>query len=161
MLKLDAGQVVLKDGKLTGGNFRIDMSSLSCSDLTDSSLNEMLIHHLRSDDFFSVDAHPHAESIIESANLIEGINGSPNCEIKGNLTLRGAVFPLEISATSGQLPDGGFTAHAFTRFDRTLWGSIYGSGKFFSRVGMHLVDDLVQIHVHIVTEATPRIGQPG
>ena len=35
-------------------------------------------------------------------------------------------------------------------FDRTLWGSIYGSGKFFRRLAGHLVNDLVEIQVKVV-----------
>jgi hypothetical protein len=40
-------------------------------------------------------------------------------------------------------------------FDRTLWGSEYGSGKLFARLGQHLVNDFVHLHLKIVTAPTP------
>jgi hypothetical protein len=39
-------------------------------------------------------------------------------------------------------------------FDRTQWGSIYGSGKFFSRLGQHVVNDVIHLHLKIVTAAS-------
>ena len=41
-------------------------------------------------------------------------------------------------------------AQAVFAFDRTVWGSIYGSGKFFQRLGMHLVNDLIEVQVRLL-----------
>ena len=35
--------------------------------------------------------------------------------------------------------------------DRTQWGSIYGSGKFFARLGQHVVNDLIHLHLKVTT----------
>ena len=34
--------------------------------------------------------------------------------------------------------------------DRTRWGITYGSPRFFERLGMHLVFDLISIQLRIV-----------
>ncbi|MDB6079317.1 MAG: rhodanese y domain and YceI domain protein [Akkermansiaceae bacterium] len=151
-LSLSAGSVTIERGELKGGSFRIDMNSLSCADLTDSAMNAMLIKHLRSDDFFAVADFPVAEFTITAATPVAALPGLPNCRITGLLSLRGATRVLEIPASITHRDEGGYTARAFFGLDRTLWGSYYGSGRFFSRIGMHLVDDLVQIHLHVVTE---------
>jgi hypothetical protein len=35
--------------------------------------------------------------------------------------------------------------------DRTLWNVLYGSGKYFRRLGGHLVNDQIEIQLRIVT----------
>jgi len=37
-------------------------------------------------------------------------------------------------------------------FDRTRWKVLYGSGRFFHRLGMNLVNDLIQLEIKIVTQ---------
>ncbi len=152
-LKLKDGQVVLENGRLTGGTIRIDMESLSCSDLADSAMNRMLIDHLRSDDFFSVAEHPDATFAIVSAEPVEGCtSGTPSHRITGDLTLRGKTARISFDALIAEKEDGSFTAQAMPDLDRTLFGSIYGSGKFFARLGQHVVNDLVHLHLKVVTE---------
>jgi hypothetical protein len=36
-------------------------------------------------------------------------------------------------------------------FDRTHWNVLYGSGRYFQGLGMHLVYDLVDLEIKIVT----------
>ena len=151
-LKLKDGFVELKDGKLVAADFRIDMDSIACSDLTDSKLNGMLIGHLRTDDFFDVANHPVAEFVVSSAEPIEGVPaGLPNHRIKGELTLCGKSHAVEFDALVAWKDDGSCVAQAVLDFDRTRWGSIYGSGRFFSRLGQHVVNDLVHLHVKVAT----------
>ncbi len=151
-LKLKSGFVDLKGGELVGAEFNIDMDSIGCSDLTDSKLNRMLIDHLRTDDFFDVSHHPEARFVVSSAGPIRGVSdGLPNHRIKGELTLRGKSVPLELDALVAWKEDGSCVAQAVLDFDRTRWGSIYGSGKFFSRLGQHVVNDLIHLHVKVAT----------
>jgi polyisoprenoid-binding protein YceI len=152
-LKLRDGHVELNDGRLVGGTIRVDMESLSCSDLTDSKMNRMLIDHLRSDDFFSVADHPAATFVVTSSEPIVGCTaGMPSHRITGDLTVRGKTSPISFEALVAEKDDGTFTAQATPDFDRTVFGSIYGSGKFFSRLGQHVVNDLVHLHLKVVTE---------
>lgn len=153
-LKLGKGYISIKDDAVIKGEFNVDMASLHCSDLSDSGLNAMLINHLRSSDFFSVDENLTAKFVLSEAAKIETIPGQPNYTFRGNFTLRGKTNPLEIPALVSEKNEGGFVAQAFITLDRTLWGSVYGSGKFFSRLGQHLVSDHIQLHLKVVTQST-------
>lgn len=155
-LSLGGGSVTIEDGLLHGGHFTIDMASLGCTDITDSALNAMLIAHLESDDFFHTAEYPVARfSITAAAFLEEATPGVPNYIIRGELSLRGITLPIEFPAVIAQNTDGSFTAQATVEIDRTLWGSEYGSGKLFARLGQHLVNDFVQLHLKVVTAAQP------
>ncbi|HEY5893421.1 MAG TPA: YceI family protein [Chthoniobacterales bacterium] len=153
-LALSSGHVVVENGHLQSGRFTIDMMSLGCSDIMDSALNATLIAHLRSDDFFAVNRFPNADFVISSANLLAGATlGTPNYHIRGDFTLRGVTREIEFPAVIGQQSDGGYTAQAIFGIDRTQWGAIYGSGKFFARLGQHVVNDDIHLHLKVVTTA--------
>ena len=56
-ISLKSGTINMIDGAVTGGNFVVDMASMSCTDLSEEYAGK-LIGHLKSDDFFGVEAHP-------------------------------------------------------------------------------------------------------
>jgi polyisoprenoid-binding protein YceI len=62
------------DGKsITGGTFNMDMSSITCTDLTDAEYNGKLIGHLKSEDFFSTDKFAKSTLVLTKVKLT-GIN---------------------------------------------------------------------------------------
>jgi len=75
----------------------------------------------------------------------------PDLEIMGDLTLKGISGPLTFCAAAGVTPDGKAAAQAVLSFDRTRWNVLYGSGRYFQGLGMHLVYDLVDLEIKIVT----------
>lgn len=151
-MRLKGGFVKVVEGRLVAAEIEVDMESLDCSDLTDSAMNGMLIAHLRSDDFFKVDEHPVAKFALSSAEKIEGVTaGLPNHRIQGEFTLRGVTKPVAFDALVAEKAEGGFVAQAVFSIDRTEWGSVYGSGKFFARLGQHVVNDLVHLHLKVAT----------
>jgi polyisoprenoid-binding protein YceI len=132
------------------------MTSLGCFDLTDSALNRALLGHLQSEDFFAVDRFPTAEFVFERVDpLPDATPGSPNYRVAGSLTLRGITAPVDFSAVIGPRPEGGQIAQAQLDIDRTRWGVLYGSGRFFARLGGHLVNDLVHLQLKISTKNAP------
>ena len=148
-LKLASGQLKVNDGNFENGAFTIDMNTLACKDLTDTIWNTALIHHLRSTDFFDIEQFPTAQVKIVSAEKIDSTPGTPNYEITGELTLRGITKTLTFPAVIAQADDDHITAQAQMEFDRTEFGSHYGSGKLFAFLGKHLVNDFVQLHLRI------------
>jgi hypothetical protein len=52
-IAIKEGEVLLNDGKLAGGKFIIDTTSIKILDVTDPDLNAQFWGHLASDDFFS------------------------------------------------------------------------------------------------------------
>jgi hypothetical protein len=68
------------------------------------------------------------------------------------VTLKGISAPLKVLATSGVTPDCNAAAQAVFSFDRTRWKVLYGSGRFFHRLGRNLVNDLIELEIKIVTQ---------
>lgn len=152
-LKLGDGHLTIEQGELKEAVVTVDLNSLSCSDLTDSQMNAALIAHLRSSDFFEIEKYPVAEFKLTSAEpLPAATNGTPNYRFHGDLTLRGKTHPITLDASVAEKEPGVLVAQAVLEFDRTLWGSLYGSGKFFARLGMHVVNDLIHLQLKVVTK---------
>ena len=148
---LKSGHLEFNQGELVGGEFVIDMEKMLCDDLAGDDMHDVLIAHLESDDFFDVGNHPEARYRIHSSEPINNGNASsPNLRLHGELMLRGESNPLAIDATTGLTPEGLPAAQATLALDRTAWGSIYGSARFFRRLGMHLVNELVDLQLRIV-----------
>lgn len=151
-LKLGRGYIEVADNVLIGATIPIDMTSLQCADLADSAMNAMLIRHLRSADFLDVERYPQATVTFISASEIDGATESmENYRFRGLLTLRGCSREVEFPTLIAEKSAGGWVAQATVDFDRTFWGANYGSGKWFARLGQHVVNDLVHLHLKIVT----------
>jgi polyisoprenoid-binding protein YceI len=146
-LSLSSGFIDVKAGKLQRAEFEIDMNSIKCLDLEDSKFNSLLIAHLKDGDFFAVGRYPTAKFTCDDATLHES---GKNVRLAGALTLRGKTEPVELDASVGVAGPGKIAGQAFVAIDRTRWGVLYGSEKFFSRLGMHLVSDEIQLHIKIV-----------
>lgn len=111
----------------------------------------LLVAHLKSDDFFAVKTFPHAEFLATHAKPLPGAApGAPNFQIQGDFTLRGITLPLSIPAQIAHNPaNGTLAAQAAFSIDRSRWGAIYGSHKFFARLGQHFVSDDVHLQLKL------------
>ena len=138
-------------GPLCGGEILLDLKGLVCADLAGSPLHEVLIAHLESDDFFDVANHPTAMLRLSKATRIAETPGALNLEITADLTLRGQTHAVCFLASGGLTAEGRPAAQAALAIDRTRWGVIYGSGKFFQRLAGHLVNDRIELSVKLVT----------
>jgi polyisoprenoid-binding protein YceI len=88
--------------------------------------------------------------VVTDATPIDGATeGAPNYLISGRLTLRGVTRELSFPAVIAAADAEHVTAQAHIQLDRTLFGSRYGSGKFFAFLGKHVVNDLIQLHLKI------------
>ena len=150
ILKFASGTLLLQQGILIQGELIIDMNSIVCSDLAESGMNAALISHLHSVDFFDVARHPTAKVVISKAIPFPGTHlGVPNYEISSTLTLRGVKRPVIFPAVIAVADADHVTAQAQVEFDRTKFGSHYGSARFFAYLGQHVVNDLIQLHLKI------------
>lgn len=129
-INLQSGSLTVVDGQVTAGEAVIDMTSIVCTDLEGDS-KASLEDHLKSDDFFGVEAHPTATFSFTSFE--GGI-------LTGNLTLKGVTkelsFPAEMHAE-----DGGIHLEGTATIDRTEFDIKFGSGKFFENLGDKAIDD--------------------
>lgn len=150
---LKAGLLHFQGGQAQDGTFTLDMTKIASDDLAGNPLHDVLIAHLQSDDFFDVELYPEARFVIRSTEpMRHAAHGTPNLTVRGELTLKGQTLPVTFAATAGITPEGKAAAQAEVFFDRTKWDVIYGSGRFFRKLGGHLVNDLIEVHLRIVTE---------
>jgi polyisoprenoid-binding protein YceI len=146
------GSISLRRGKPMSGHFILDLQTIACTDIPDPNLRQVLIHHLQSEDFFNVAQYSEARFTIEAFQLQSGATeGRPNYQVQGRLLLRGVERPLSFGAFIGQpFEENKLLARANFDIDRTEWGVLYGSGKFYEKLGKHLVNDYVSLDLKIV-----------
>ena len=153
-IRIASGELAAKAGTVTG-KFNIAMDSITNINLEGDPLQPILVDHLRSDDFFFTHLFPSATFEIVAARLVdEPFLTCPNLEIFGMLELRGVKAPLDFMATISEMSEKGLTAEAHFDIDRTKWGVVYGSTRFFKYLGMHRVFDFISLQVRIVADGS-------
>lgn len=151
-IKLYAGQIEIRDGQPIRGEFTLNMDSIQNLDLSDSKMRQILIQHLKSDDFFDVRRYPTAEFRLSKFTALPGARrGNPNWEATGELTLNSVTNEIAFPIIIGLTPDGLIAADAHFDIDRTRWNVRYGSGKFYEKLGKHVVHDEVSLALKLVT----------
>ena len=151
-IKLHAGQIEVRDGRPVRGEFTLDMESTENLDVPDSKMRQILIDHLKSDDFFDVQRFPTVEFRLSKIMALLGARrGNPNWEVTGELTLKSVTNQIVFPAIIGLTSDGLIVAEAHFDIDRTRWNVLYGSGKFYEKLGKHLVNDEVSLALKLVT----------
>ena len=130
---------------MIAGSLTIDMTDIRCDDLQGVPEHDFLIGHLKSGDFFLIDEFPQSRLEIASAHRIpDAVASEPNVDVSGTLALRGVTQPIDWQMTVGRVQEY-IVAQDRCSIDRTRWGATYGSSKFFEWLGMHLVNDLVDL----------------
>lgn len=152
-VKLLSGQIVSNKGRLTGGEFEVDMTSISVTDITNENFNSKLVNHLKSEDFFSVEKFPKAAFIAKVwAPRNDVKKGEPNFLVKGDLTIKGITHEVSFPATL-EVKEKQISASATIKVDRTLYDIKYRSGKFFPDIGDKMIDDEFSLVVQFTASA--------
>ena len=148
------GNVTLKDGylsfdhgNLVGGEFTIDMTSITCSDIESEKKNKYLVDHLKDEDFFDVNKFPEAKLVV---NRVKNLEGS-QFEMKGNMTIKGITNPVTFNADI-KINRNSYTAIAKIIIDRTKWGVEYKSGNIFKDLGDKIIYDDMEFDIFLVSE---------
>lgn len=144
-LKFESGKLELDGENIKGGNFVVDMTSLTVEDIKDEKTNGMLVGHLKSDDFFSVETYPKANLVVEKAT-----KSGETYTITGKLTIKGATHPITFDAVREKKSDGTQVFTGNVVVDRTLYNVKYGSGKFFASLGDNMIYDEFTLDFKIV-----------
>ena len=151
-IRLKDGWIEVSAGPAATGEITLDMESLADTDIADPILNRMLIAHLKSDDFFDTARHPIAKFHLRHVTVNPHARpGSVNADIDGTLTLKGVTEEIGFPALIEVLTGGALSGEAHFDIDRTRWNVLYGSGKFYERLGKHLVHDHISLGLRIVT----------
>lgn len=123
-LALKSGSLVFDNDKLTGGEFVVDMTTLSSTDL-EGEYKGKLEGHLKSDDFFGVAKHPTATLVFNTVTA----SGKNSYEVTGDLTIKGTTKTVTFDVSIY-----GSKATATLKIDRTNYDIHYGSTNFTDTV---------------------------
>ncbi|MEM6964816.1 MAG: YceI family protein [Bacteroidota bacterium] len=144
-LKVKNGKLDFDNGKLTGGSFDIDMTSIKVTDLSGGMAGK-LEGHLKSPDFFGVEKYPTAKF-----NITKVVSRGKAGEYKiiGDITIKETT--KEIRFNANVTDKGGVkTALADITLDRSEFDVRYGSGSFFDNLGDKTIYDEFDLNVKLV-----------
>ncbi|MNK20360.1 YceI-like domain protein [compost metagenome] len=142
---IKSGKIILNEGKVAGGNFTVDTTSINILDITDPDTNAQFLGHLISDDFFGTEEY-------QEANLV--INTVTGNHIAADLTIKGITHPIDFDAVISQTDDT-VSASAKLLVDRTKYGMKFRSGNFFLNLGDTLIYNDFELNVSITAKAEP------
>ena len=141
-IDLTSGQFELSEGLISSGEFVVDMTTIKNQDLPSESAQDRLETHLKSDDFFSVEAYPTAKiSILQSEKISDG-----KWLVLGGLTIKNFTHPIEfemINSLEGW--------NATLVFDRSLYEVKFRSGTFFEMLGDKMIYDDIELEINLKT----------
>ncbi len=147
-ITVSEGKLDYADGELKGGEFTIDMTSITCTDIEDAETNGKLIGHLKSADFFSV-----ADNATSSFKITKVEKVKKNeFKVTGDLTIKGITNSLSFPATVKE-KGGNVEATAKIKVDRTKYDIKYGSGSFFDGLGDKVIYDEFELDLKLVAKS--------
>lgn len=121
LISIKSGYLNFNEEKLTGGEFTIDMATITNTDL-EGEYKGKLEGHLKSDDFFGVEKFPTAALIFTNVKS----TGKNSYQVTGDLTIKGKTESVIFN-----LPVYGNKANASLKIDRSKFDVRYGSTSFF------------------------------
>ncbi|WP_448528170.1 YceI family protein [Raineya sp.] len=158
---LSEGSISVKEGKIVGGKFVIDINTLKVLDLpADSKENAKLTGHLKSGDFLDAEKFPTATFEVVSvepykADTTQKVSEkdkeytleNPTHSITGNLTMKGVTksitFPAAVKLEANKLE-----AEAKFNINRKDWGMEWG-----------ITDKLISNTVHMGFKISAGVAQ--
>ncbi|WP_442264673.1 YceI family protein [Tenacibaculum sp. ZS6-P6] len=93
-IKFKEGFFIKKGDKITGGEFIIDMNSMTNNDIKEQEGKDNLIDHLKDPDFFDVKKFPLTSLVITKVEYSE----KSKARIEAKLTLKGITKPINFRA---------------------------------------------------------------
>ena len=119
-ITFEKGHFIKTGSVITGGEFIIDMNSITCDDLDNPTGNKNLVNHLKDPDFFDVAKHPKAKLVITSVKY----HNQTEMKINADLTIKGITKPIDFQAKV-DFKKAQMTAKF--KIDRMKWGVNYNS----------------------------------
>ena len=147
---LKSGALSVENGTLKGGEFLIDMSTITNVDMKGSDGAGKIEGHLKAPDFFDVAVYPTTKFVITKVEETEG-----KLAVTGNLQIKDVTksitIPAAIATEAGVTT---FTSETFN-VDRADFNIKYKSKSFFSLEELKdkFVDDIIEMSFVVKTKA--------
>ncbi|WP_343328827.1 YceI family protein [Polaribacter staleyi] len=145
---LKSGGLLIENGKLTSGEFVIDMATIKNVDMAGSEGAGKIEGHLKNEDFFDVAVYPTAKFVITKVEEVAG-----KLAVTGNLQIKDVTKSITIPATIST--ENGVTVFKSEAFnvDRADFNVKYGSKKFFEGLKDKFINDIMTFSFVVKTKA--------
>ncbi len=143
-VKVTNGFLNFEKNALKGGEFEVDMSSITNTDIGDKEMHDKLLGHLSSPDFFNTAEFKTSKLVIKSVKKEKAAN---TYKVTGDLTIKGKSNSVTFDAVATKEQATGKIV-----FDRTKYDIKYGSGKFFEGLGDKMINDDVELNITLVAK---------
>ena len=140
-ISIKEGQFYIVNNQITRGQFYIDMSSMTCTDIEDATYNQKLVGHLKSADFFGVENYPTAKLIITNSTPFK----DNQCVLHGNLTIKDKTDDVQFIVKRNN-----DVYKAKINVDRSKYDVKYGSSSFFDNLGDKVIYDIFELEVKLI-----------
>jgi len=141
-IKLLSGIVGVENGKITGGNFVVDMTSIKDND---GSLK--LERHLKSVDFFDIEMYPTSNFVIKSIKIKNNL-----AYLVGDLTIKNVTkqmaIPVVIIVTQNNVE---IKTETF-KINRADFNVKYKSKSFFNNLKNSFIRDKFELQITIIAK---------
>ncbi len=142
-IQLKSGSFNLKKDKIVGGNFVMDMATITNTDIEDEDYSKKLVGHLKSDDFFGVENFPTAKFMVTGSTEFK----DGKATVTGDLTIKGKTETMSFDVVRD-----GKDYTSIIKVDRSKFDVRYGSDSFFDNLGDKVIDDIFTLDVKLVVE---------
>jgi len=139
-VSLKSGSLKFKGDKVIGGEFVVDMNSISNNDISNETMRNKLLGHLKSDDFFSVADHSESRLNITKVNTY----AKNKAEVSADLTIKGQTHPVNFTV---EKVDDYYRSRISV--DRSRYNVRYGSSSFFDNLGDKTIEDIFTLDVKL------------
>ena len=119
-INITEGYFIKTNDVIIGGEFIIDMNSITNTDIKHEKGNKNLVNHLKDSDFFDVKKYPFSKVVITNVEYFE----DESMRIKANLTLKGITKPIKFNAIPNYTDKSLITKF---KIDRRAWNVNYNS----------------------------------
>lgn len=144
-VKFEKGSLIRKKDSIIGGAFEIDMNTIRN---TDGKFNEMLVGHLKNEDFFDVEKYPKARLEILKITYRDSIN----LDIEADLTIKEITQSINYASTLDQKGEQQILKSQFI-IDRTRWKVNYESQSLLDGLKDDIISDAIEFEVTVALKS--------
>ena len=145
---IKSGALLVEEGVLKGGEFVIDMNTITNLDMAGSDGAGKIEGHLKAADFFDIAVYPTSKFVITNVEEVEG-----KLAVTGNLQIKDVTKSITIPAMISV--EGGVTTFKSDVFnvDRADFNVKYGSKRWIEGLKDKFINDLMEMSFEVKTKA--------
>ena len=151
LINLQEGTLNFEDGNLKAGQFVIDMTTITCEDLSNESYNKKLVGHLNSADFFATNTYSSSKLVITDVQFVseakDDVSTIKTYTVTGDLTIKDITKPVTYISNVVFFDNGRIEARGKLNVNRTAYNIKYKAGPSF---GDKMIHNNFELNVFLV-----------